>query len=133
MGDGEFGLRSYIHGFQSISNPIAKRSHLKAPKGGLREFGSWDGFRSKGLLPPKPVPSVLYFMRKYFGNKVSIFYLVQNIPISIGLYRHKGTNLGNTISLLLFLIFFPLIVIQVLRSWLISSEMIKKGSQIGQL
>ena len=44
MGDGEFGLRAYLAGYKNVSNPYAKRLHLKVGSGGLRQMGSWDGF-----------------------------------------------------------------------------------------
>jgi GT2 family glycosyltransferase len=47
MGDGEYGLRAYLEGFLNVSNPYAKRLHLKVGTGGLRQMGSWDGFRPK--------------------------------------------------------------------------------------
>ena len=59
MGDGEYGLRAYLEGFLNISNPYAQRLHLKVGTGGLRQMGSWDGFRPKNWFGPRPVPSVL--------------------------------------------------------------------------
>ena len=29
MGDDDFGVRAYINGFKSISNPFASRQHIK--------------------------------------------------------------------------------------------------------
>src|SRR5690606_12763057 len=70
MGDGEFGLRAYLAGFRNISNPKAKRVHLKVGQGGLRQMGSWDGWRPKKWNAPRPVPSILYLSRKYHGDKL---------------------------------------------------------------
>ena len=56
MGDGEFGLRSYLNGIRNISNPRAKRVHLKAGHGGLRHKGGWDAFRPKNFWDPRPMP-----------------------------------------------------------------------------
>lgn len=52
MGDGEYGLRAYLAGYKNISNPKAKRIHLKVSQGGLRvKGGSWDAWRPKnGML-----------------------------------------------------------------------------------
>ena len=66
MGDGEYGLRAYLAGYKNISNPKAKRIHLKVSEGGLRQMGSWDAWSNKKWNEPKPVPSVLYLARKYF-------------------------------------------------------------------
>ena len=49
MGDSEFGLRCMLNGYKNISNPLAKRIHLKVGSGGLREKGSWDAFRPKSF------------------------------------------------------------------------------------
>ena len=92
MGDGEFGVRSLINGFRSINNHLASRTHLKTAKGGLRENGGWDGLRPKNWFSPKPIPSVLYFFRKYWGNKATIHFLVQTIPISILPINLKAKN-----------------------------------------
>ena len=89
MGDGEFGLRAYLAGFKNISNPIAKRVHLKVGTGGLRQMGSWDGFRPKSWLAPRPVPSVLYLTRKYFGNRAARYLLLKSVPPSLIPYKYK--------------------------------------------
>ena len=67
QGDDEFGIRSTLKGFRSVSNHKAYRTHLKVESGGLREMGSWDGFRSIKFFKPKPIPSVLYY-RKILGS-----------------------------------------------------------------
>src|SRR5690606_32721423 len=56
MGDGEFGLRAYLNGLKSISNPFASCIDVKAGTGGLRQMGSWDAFRPKKLFAPRPIP-----------------------------------------------------------------------------
>ena len=133
MGDGEFGLRAYLEGFLNISNPYAKRLHLKVGTGGLREMGSWDAFRPKKWFAPRPIPSVLYFFRKYFGTKRAILALLKTVPPSIIPYRFKKNKklllLGGLISLFL----FPIILIQVLISWRKASEKLNQGAQIREL
>ena len=133
MGDGEFGLRAYLNGFKCVSNPLAKRLHLKLSSGGLREVGSWDGFRPRNRISPRPIPSVLYFWRKYWGNQSAVFGLIQDIPFSYSPYKLKGSIKGNIISLLFFIILFPLSFTQVIISWQISSRMITIGNKIPQL
>ncbi len=64
MGDGEFGLRCFQKGIQIISNPFACCEDVKAPVGGLRQMGSWDGFRPKKWFSPRPIPSVIYLYRR---------------------------------------------------------------------
>ena len=130
MGDGEFGLRAYLSGFKNINNPKAKRIHLKAEVGGLREMGSWDGLRPKNWFFPRPIPSVLYFYRKYWGNNSAVLYLLQNLPTSLSSYKLKGTKMGYSISFFLMFMLFPFILLQVFRSWSLSNKMLKKGQLI---
>lgn len=64
-GDAEFGLRVQLAGGLVVHNPRATRVHLKAEEGGLRSYGSWDGFRHKDRSGPLPVPSMLYYTQRY--------------------------------------------------------------------
>ena len=128
MGDGEYGARAFMNGFKSINNPKAKRLHLKSEDGGLRETSGWDGMRPNSILEPRPIPSVLYFYRKYWGNNSSILSLLQTLPTSLGPYQTKGTRVGKVISITILFLFLPFVIIQVLRSWKISTEMLKKST-----
>jgi glycosyltransferase involved in cell wall biosynthesis len=133
QGDGEFGLRAYLAGYKNISNPLAKRIHLKVKDGGLREMGSWDAFRPKKLLAPRPIPSVLYMTRKYFGNQAAILSCIINVPPSIIPYKYKKNKLIPFFGILISILFFPLIVYTVFKSWFISSRMLKEGPKIDVL
>ena len=82
-------MRCFLEGFKNISNPLGKRLHLKTNVGGLRDMGHWDGFRPKKILDPRPIPSVLYYTRKYFGNENAFLLLLINIPPSIMPYKLK--------------------------------------------
>ena len=130
MGDGEFGLRAYLAGFKNISNPKAKRIHLKVAQGGLRQMGSWDGWRPKKLLAPRPVPSVLYLSRKYFGNKNTFRMIFTTILPSLVPYRLKRNKLLKLLSVVLFPVLLPLVSYQVWLSWRQASLKIKEGSLI---
>ena len=130
MGDGEFGLRAYLNGFKSINNPKAERIHLKVSSGGLRELGSWDGVRSTKLMQPIPIPSTLYFFRKYWGWKKTILYLLQTIPLSLSPYHLKGSKIGMILSLSILFFLFPFILLKIFWSWVISNKMLKKGPLI---
>jgi glycosyltransferase involved in cell wall biosynthesis len=127
MGDGEFGLRAYLAGYQVISNPYAKRIHLKVESGGLREMGSWDAFRPKGLFAPRPIPSVLYFVRKYFGNQSAIYLMLIAVPPSIVPYKYKGSKLLKIVSLLLLPFFIPIILFQIMYAWKLSTKKLTQG------
>jgi glycosyltransferase involved in cell wall biosynthesis len=133
MGDGEFGLRSILGGYLVVSNPFALRIHLKVETGGLRQMGSWDALRPKSLFAPRPVPSVLYLARKYFGNESSMFYLIQNIPFSFIPYQFKKSKILKVLFMFLLPLLFPLMFVVVMKSWRKSTEMLKIGDKIGIL
>lgn len=126
MGDGEYGLRCYLNGFKNISNHKAKRIHLKVSQGGLRQMGSWDGWRPKKLFGPRPVPSVLYLSRKYFGTKLSILYIFHSILPSLVPYKFKKNKWLKMVSFLFMPFLLPLVGFQVLKSWRLSSLKLKK-------
>jgi glycosyltransferase involved in cell wall biosynthesis len=130
MGDSEFGIRALLGGISIISNPYAKRIHLKVETGGLRQMGSWDAVRPESLFSPRPVPSVLYLIRKYHGNKEAFLYLIKHIPQSFMPYKYKGNKLLRISFALTFPLFLPLAVIAVSKSWAQSSLKLKNGSII---
>lgn len=127
MGDGEYGLRCYLAGFKLISNPKAFCIDVKAPSGGLRQIGMWDGWRPKKLFGPRPVPSVLYLSRKYFGNKLSVFYVIHSILPSLIPYKFKKNKFLKMVSFLLLPVLLPLVVFQVWRSWNLAGEKLRIG------
>jgi glycosyltransferase involved in cell wall biosynthesis len=133
MGDGEFGLRAYLANYKNISNPYAKRLHLKVGSGGLRQMGSWDGFRPKKWLDPRPIPSVVYLFRKYHGNKAARLALLKTVPSSIMPYRYKSNSALMLVGVIISILISPLILIQVLKSWSLASNKIKDGSRIDKL
>jgi glycosyltransferase involved in cell wall biosynthesis len=133
MGDGEFGLRAHLEGFLNISNPYAERLHLKVSSGGLRQMGSWDGFRPKKLFGPRPIPSVIYLYRTYFGNSRTRLSLLKTIPPSIMPYRFKKNKNMLLLGILISLILTPFILIQVNISWRRASKKLTQGPLIGEL
>ncbi len=130
MGDGEFGLRAYINGFKSISNPKASRIHLKAGTGGLREMGSWDGFRPKKWFAPKPVPSVIYLYKKYFPKHLYKNAILIGIILSNIFYKHKRSRNMLLLSVALSIIKSPLLYIQYCRSKKIANKMLQSAGAI---
>jgi len=68
-GDAEFGLRVQLGGGLVIHNPHAIRVHLKAQEGGLRTFGSLDGFRHRDRSSPLPLPSMVYYTKRYHSRR----------------------------------------------------------------
>ena len=128
MGDSEFGLRAYLAGFRNISNPGACRLHLKAAEGGLRQMGSWDGFRPTRWWAPRPVPSVLYLVRKYFGDRAALVMLAFHVPASVADYKHKS-RYYLPLEGLKFLVLSPLLAIQVIISWYKSNRMLQHQNE----
>lgn len=133
MGDGEFGLRAYLNGFRCISNPYARRVHLKVSTGGLRQMGSWDAFRPKNFFAPRPVPSVLYFFRKYYPKKYVYEALILRLLPSLIPYKWKGEKILYPLIIPAAIILFPLILIQLIISWTRSTSMLKQGDKIERL
>lgn len=130
MGDGEFGYRAYLNGFKSISNPNASRVHLKVSSGGLREMGSWDGFRPKKWFAPKPVPSVIYLYKKYLPKPMYCNAILIGIMLSNVSYRHKGSSKMLALSVLLTVLKSPILLIQYLRANSIAIKMQNSPSRI---
>jgi glycosyltransferase involved in cell wall biosynthesis len=133
MGDSEFGLRSLLGGFNIISNPYSKRIHLKVETGGLRQMGSWDALRPKSLFAPRPVPSVLYLIRKYHGNQEAVYYLIKNIPQSYMPYKFKKNKIMRLTYGFIFPLFLPIAFVAVYQSWKLASVKIAEGSRIDKL
>ncbi len=133
QGDGEYGLRSYLCGKTNVSNPLAKRIHLKVATGGLRQMGSWDGLRPTKLFAPRPVPSILYLCRKYFGNRIARLLLLMTVPASLTPYRYKGNKKMQLLSILSLVITFPVVFTQVMISWRRASLKLEEGDKIAIL
>lgn len=133
MGDGEYGLRAFLEGFKNISNPEAKRLHLKVGTGGLRQMGLWDGFRPKRWFDPRPIPSVLYLYRKYYGNSKAKYSLLKSVPLSLVSYEKKGNKKALMLAYISLIFIWPLILIQVLRSWKLSGQKLQQGELIEKL
>jgi glycosyltransferase involved in cell wall biosynthesis len=132
MGDGEFGLRLYLTGYKCISNPKAFCIDIKAPEGGLRQMGSWDAWRPKGLTAPRPVPSVLYLSRKYFGRRSSVWEILLNVPSTFVPYKFKGNNKMKLIYTPVLTLLLPILLVTVCKSWYLASKKINKGALIGR-
>jgi GT2 family glycosyltransferase len=125
MGDGEYGLRCLLNGFEIMSNPLAGRIHLKGESGGLRQMGAWDAIHSIGLFKPRPIPSSLYLARKHFGSETALIYGLSQLPKSLIPYRLKGSGALKKIPYLLgSIILSPILLLTFWMSWRKSSEML---------
>ncbi|MBX2955229.1 MAG: glycosyltransferase [Cyclobacteriaceae bacterium] len=130
MGDGEFGLRALLAGYKNISNPHARRVHLKVESGGLRQMGSWDGYRPTRFFAPRPVPSVLYLIRRYFGRETAMLDITMKVPPSFMPFRFKRNPILLLVASMFSIFLAPVIVLAIAKSWELSSRMIKKGPLI---
>ena len=133
MGDGEFGLRVYLDNIKSVSNPIASCIDVKARTGGLREMGSWDAFRPSNFFAPRPIPSVIYFYRRYFGHKAARLALLRMVPLSIFPYQFKKNKPLLILGVFLTVLILPIVFYQVFKSWRLASKKIKEGPLIETL
>lgn len=68
-GHAEFRLHVQLGGGLVIHNPHTIRVHLKAQEGGLRTFGSLDGFRHRDRSSPLPLPSMVYYTKRYHSPR----------------------------------------------------------------
>ncbi|MDB5248675.1 MAG: glycosyltransferase family 2 protein [Segetibacter sp.] len=130
MGDGEFGARAYLNGYRSVSNPYAARVHLKVSDGGLREMGSWDGFRPKKWFAPKPIPSVVFLYKKYYPTNLYRGVMLLGMMLSNVHYRNKGSNKMLAVSIALTVVKSPLLLIQFLRARSIANKMLQRDNGI---
>lgn len=133
MGDGEFGMRIYLEGIRSVSNPFSNCIDVKAGTGGLREMGSWDAFRPSKFFSPRPIPSVLYYFRKYYGNASARLALLRTVPISIFPYQFKKNKPLLLVGLLVTVLILPIVGFQVWKSWSLSSKKLQEGDLIEAL
>jgi glycosyltransferase involved in cell wall biosynthesis len=130
LGDGEFGFRAFLNSIAMISNPEACRIHLKVETGGLRQMGSWDAFRPTNFFAPKPIPSVIYFYKRYLPTlnyRMTIFIglILSNIK-----YENKKHNIFLITSMVKSVFLFPLVLFQYKKSKKIANKMILQGPKI---
>ncbi|PNQ72093.1 glycosyl transferase family 2 [Hanstruepera neustonica] len=133
MGDGEFGLRLYLEEIKTISNPKACCIDVKAGTGGLREMGSWDAFRPSSFFAPRPIPSVLYYFRRYYGDVAAKMALLRMVPLSLFPYQFKKNKPLMVVGLIATILLLPIICFQVLKSWHLASKKLRKGPLIESL
>lgn len=133
MGDGEFGLRCLLHGFRLVLNPLAYCLDIKAPTGGLRQMGSWDSWRPTRFFAPRPVPSVLYFIRKYYGDKAALCYLLPNVKSSYIPYPWRHDRIKKLLAFVLIFIVFPFMIVSIVQSWRLASEKLRTGEKIDRI
>jgi hypothetical protein len=90
-------------------------------------MGSWDAFTPKNIWSPRPVPSVLYFAKRYFGTQAAILLLIKSLPHSLVPYQRKGSKIHIYLSIILLPVVLPIIIFQMLRAWHLSEIKLKTG------
>ena len=93
-------------------------------------MGSWDGFRPKKWFSPRPIPSVVYQFRKYYGTKMTIYSLLRLVPPSTLPYKYKGNKRLILLAYLSLFLIWPLLLVQVIQSWNKASLKLKQGALI---
>ena len=107
--------------------------HLKVDSGGLRDMGSWDAFRTKKWFAPRPIPSVVYLFRTYFGNTLTRYALLKAVPPSLIPYKYKGNAKMMLVGYMLSILLLPLVLFQVTKSWKLATKKLKEGAKIDNL
>ncbi len=96
-------------------------------------MGSWDAFRPKNFFAPRPLPSVLYFYRKYFPRDYVTNALIIGMLPSLIPYKWKSKKYLYPIGAILALFILPLLLLQLSISWNRSGRMLKEGDKIERL
>lgn len=131
-GDAEFGLRVQLGGGLVIHNPHAVRVHLKAQEGGLRTFGSLDGFRHRDRTSPLPLPSMVYYTKRYHTPRQVREDLIIGLSQSIVPYelKRRATPLQWVRFVARELVHVPSTVRRVRASLAIADRMVAEGPRI---
>ena len=134
-GDAEFGLRVQLQGGLVIHNPHAIRVHLKAQEGGLRTFGSLDGFRHRDRSAPLPLPSMVYYTKWYHSPRQLREDLLIGLAQAIVPYelKRRATPSQWARFVATELVHLPSTVRRVRTSLRIADEMVAAGPSIPKL
>lgn len=134
-GDAEFGLRVQLAGGLVMHNPRAVRVHLKAQEGGLRTFGSLDGFRHRDRSSPLPLPSMVYYTKWYHSRRQVREDLVIGLTQAIVPYELKRRASPRQWAgfVATELVHLPSTVRRVRTSLRLADEMVANGPRIPRL
>ncbi len=134
-GDAEFGLRVQLGGGVVIHNPDAIRIHLKAQEGGLRTFGSLDGFRHRDRTSPLPLPSMVYYTKRYHSPRQIREDLLIGLTQAIVPYelKRRATPLQWARLVGQELLHVPSTVRRIRGSLRIAQQMVEEGPRIPTL
>ena len=134
-GDAEFGLRVQLGGGLVVHNPHAVRVHLKAQEGGLRTFGSLDGFRHRDRTSPLPLPSMVYYTKRYHSPRQIREDLIIGLSQAIVPYELKRRASGRQWAgfVLRELAHVPSTVRRIRTSLRMADDMVAQGPRIPRL
>ncbi len=134
-GDAEFGLRVQLGGGLVIHVPGAIRTHLKAETGGLRTYGSWDGFRSRDRSGPLPLPSMRYYTSRYHTPRQAREDVLIGVSQAIVPYelKRQATPRQWTGFVATELLHVPSTYRRLRRSRLQAARMVAEGPRVGRL
>ncbi|MCU1370361.1 MAG: putative glycosyltransferase [Ilumatobacteraceae bacterium] len=134
-GDAEFGLRVQLGGALVVHVPKAIRTHHKAETGGLRTYGSWDGFRSRDRSGPLPVPAMRYYTARYLTPRQAREDLLIGLLQAIVPYelKRRATPVQWAGFVAAELLHVPSTIRRVRRSGEIAREMVREGPSIDPL
>jgi GT2 family glycosyltransferase len=134
-GDAEFGLRVQLGGGLVVHVPGAIRTHLKAETGGLRTYGSWDGFRSRDRSGPLPLPSMRYYTSRYHTPRQAREDLLIGVSQAIVPYelKRRATPRQWAGFVATEILHVPSTLRRLRRSRLQAARMTAEGPRIGKL
>ncbi|MEZ5138962.1 MAG: glycosyltransferase [Acidimicrobiales bacterium] len=134
-GDAEFGLRVQLGGGLVVHVPGAIRTHLKADKGGLRTYGSWDGFRHRDRSSPLPLPAMVYYTKRYHTRRQLREDLLIGVAQAIVPYelKRRATPVQWAGFVLAELRYLPSTVRRIRRSLELADAMVEEGPKIAAL
>lgn len=89
--DADFGMKLRLSGCDIIYHPDIILQHLKAPIGGFRKKPVMDW--EKEIPKPKPSPTIMIFVKKYFT-----IHQIRGYRISLLLKSYKGQSIHNPLT-----------------------------------
>lgn len=112
--DIDFGMQLRSHGCDIIYHPDLKMTHLKAERGGFRNYIKVTSDSSIDLVP-KPSPTMMWLVKKYYSPQ-----MLKGYKVSLFLKFYNKQEIKN-----------PLRFIRIMKTrWKLSDELSEKLSQI---
>ncbi|MDB5255502.1 MAG: glycosyltransferase family 2 protein [Chitinophagaceae bacterium] len=129
-GDGDWGMRAYLAGYKNILNEKAFCIDQQANTGGLRDMKSRSGYKTMGFSI-RPVPSVFYFLLKYYGLSHLFPSITLHLPGTI--FSNRKVKMNYVMGLFIVILFFPYWLAGGIISFQKAKRMLKEESKIEYL